>query len=330
MPRSYWGRYLAIAGLAVLLPVVASYAQEKETTPDNNTKAEIAQQDTAKENGDSTEHIPPEVVTPDADSNPTQSASRVEDTQANQETQYSIRDLAAQESMAKWTRCAAIIMAVETGAAVIGIILLLVTLKETRTATAAAQRAVRAAEDTVDVTREIGRAETRAYLTVEEVVIDFDKLNSCLISFCKLGNIGNTPAFDIDIVIEVSVFIGGKTVRHYLPSQCDFVSIKGRRTIPSIHAQAKIDREDFVGANGCMVSVGIFAKDVFKEQITTFENFIKMSGPSPNFQFGENEVFATDSHFFNAHRISIFESKRTGSIFDEEPPKPPEEEGQQH
>ena len=75
--------------------------------------------------------------------------------------------------------------------------LLKATLKETRDA-------VRAADDAVGVTREIGEAQTRAYLSLEEVKALVDERDG--INFAvTIRNLGNTPARDVHVVVGVWV-----------------------------------------------------------------------------------------------------------------------------
>jgi len=92
-------------------------------------------------------------------------------------------DLKAQQEMARW----ALLMLAVTA---VGVLYVAVTLKEAASATLAAQDAVR-------VTREMGEAQTRAYLGIETIQFtDFatGKIPKCV---CVLKNFGQSPASEV-------------------------------------------------------------------------------------------------------------------------------------
>lgn len=88
----------------------------------------------------------------------------------------------------------AIVSVVATVLSFIAVILLNNTLKETR-------EAVGAADDAVKVTREIGEAQARAYITIAQASITFFKNNFDLhISF---ENSGRSPSLNLDVFCKL-------------------------------------------------------------------------------------------------------------------------------
>lgn len=110
------------------------------------------------------------------------------------EQQYAAADLKAQQEMATWAH----LMFIVTGA---GVIFIAQTLDATRAAVREAKDATKAAQDAVDVTREIGEAQVRAYLTVAHAMIRFEDRTPRL--FLTIRNAGQSPARNIRISIGI-------------------------------------------------------------------------------------------------------------------------------
>lgn len=106
---------------------------------------------------------------------------------AYQEQTYSQKDVRAQEQMAIY----ALLMLVVTG---IGVVYVAGTLNATRQTLSEAQRATRAAEEAVEVTRDIGQAQVRAYLTIAKVSFSIPADRSYQTVTITLLNSGQSPA----------------------------------------------------------------------------------------------------------------------------------------
>lgn len=141
--------------------------------------------------------------------------------------------LKAQQDMAEY----ALLMLVFT---VVGVFYLARTLYTTNQTLDEARVATKAAQDTVNVTEKMGRAQVRAYLDVKEIRVYFDPSGDRLDPFplevrasIKLQNSGNSPARDVEYVIEPEIRnltqqfmintdrepVGGKTPVVAVPAQ---------------------------------------------------------------------------------------------------------------
>lgn len=108
---------------------------------------------------------------------------------ASVENQRAEKDLAAQQNMAFYALWLLAISTLTTGITAFGVWYVRRTLVET-------SEAVRAADDAVAVTREIGRKQTRAYVVVSEPSIDFKDVGGTQFLIVKIvfKNTGQTPA----------------------------------------------------------------------------------------------------------------------------------------
>ncbi|MGK2740823.1 hypothetical protein ACSHT0_07990 [Tepidicaulis sp. LMO-SS28] len=124
------------------------------------------------------------------------------------------RDLAAQENVAKWTLLTALL----TG---VGVYLIWRTLSYTAEAAdfaartlKEAEKATKAANLTVDETRRIGEAQVRAYLTIKEVSVSFERINIkentlYMKITVSVKNSGASPARDFVFNASVLKIMGG-------------------------------------------------------------------------------------------------------------------------
>lgn len=121
----------------------------------------------------------------------------VESTEAAQNKSEARQDLYAQQDMSRWAFWMMIISGCTLLVTGLGIVWIRATLIETR-------RAVKAADDAVNVTREIGQTQTRAYLDAVKFDILPVKLGDELIFYgmVHLKNSGQSPA--VDVLVRVS------------------------------------------------------------------------------------------------------------------------------
>ena len=128
-----------------------------------------------------------------------------EEIQAAQESQRAEYDLKAQQEMADW----AFWMIVASVAAVVvtatGVVYVAATLGQTR-------KGVKAAVDVVDVTREMGQRQMRAYVGVTKGRATYDKDTGNLQYSVTIENTGQTPAYNVQIVFQHS-FVGRNSKR---------------------------------------------------------------------------------------------------------------------
>ncbi len=121
--------------------------------------------------------------------------------QSERENHNTQKDIRAQRYMAVWGFVMAYAAIGTLGVATVGLVWIKATLDETR-------EAVRAADDAVTVTREIGEAQTRAYLAVKSIrwlckpgEADFIRAE------CVIENFGQTPAFKCWVEFQVTAVI---------------------------------------------------------------------------------------------------------------------------
>lgn len=110
--------------------------------------------------------------------------------QAVESAQYqseSRQDLYAQQDMSRWTFWMAIVSGLLFLVSSLGIVWIRDTLIETR-------RAVKAADDAVEVTRIIGQQQIRAYVGLKTI-----NFNTHQVATVKIVNFGNTPAYKVQI-----------------------------------------------------------------------------------------------------------------------------------
>jgi hypothetical protein len=118
----------------------------------------------------------------------------IEQNKAERDHQYADADLKTQQEMAEWAL--AMLMATSIGVIYVGL-----TLEATRAAVREAKKATDAAMHAANITREIGEAQVRAYLTVAHAMIRFEDRTPRL--FLTIRNAGQSPARNIRISIGI-------------------------------------------------------------------------------------------------------------------------------
>jgi hypothetical protein len=199
MSNSSWLEELALGCLVVLSIAFLGYGALSSDSAENQQSWEYYQRCAQQTQAGTIGYNPTanEPVTADAQRQ-----------RENQEPDWC--DLAAQQSMAESTLTASRAAIIGAWLTASGLVLLLLTLLYTRRTLEESSRAAKAAEDAVEVTREIGRAEVRAYLSLKEFHIRFD--SSGTISFKPIiENNGNSPAIDVETCIKVTGFGGNDT-----------------------------------------------------------------------------------------------------------------------
>ena len=108
-------------------------------------------------------------------------------------------DLDAQQAMALWAKLMTLASVLGLGVTTIGVYLVWGTLDQTRAATSAAQ-------DAVSVTREIGQAQTRAYVSINHSAV-FESIRSqqSHVMGMEIVNSGQTPAYDVSFAASLFV-----------------------------------------------------------------------------------------------------------------------------
>ncbi|WP_163851114.1 hypothetical protein [Pseudooceanicola aestuarii] len=135
---------------------------------------------------------------------------------ASQHRDFSFENLLVQRDMSKWTLWMLIVSAGMLVTAVLGTIGILGTLIETRKAVRTAQDANASAREAVGVTQTIGEAQTRAYVSVRQLIAMPipDSTGTRLI--VEIQNTGATPARGLELIIL------GKRVASYAKKQVSF------------------------------------------------------------------------------------------------------------
>lgn len=117
-------------------------------------------------------------------------------------------DLASQESMAKSTywmnnaAWAALILST------LGVYLIWKTLAAGRQTLKEAKKATEAAVKTINVTRDIGEAQVRAYLHITDMVVTFYPETRVYLARAKIQNSGNSPSVLQHLVVNAHIQVG--------------------------------------------------------------------------------------------------------------------------
>lgn len=215
---------------------------------------------------------------------------QAEQTDPAEEKEPDYCDLAAQQSMADSTVGMEQAAWVALALSVVGVIMIWRTLYYTRETLKEANKATRAAKDTIKVTRNIGKAQTRAYLDIAKAEIIRDGRNLPQI-YIRFVNTGVTPARNIVASYEIYPFTAEKQSKitetdkrlYDLGSQSDHVItdyIKIPMTLTGIDWHKSEDIITIVGS--------IKYKDVFREP-----HLVKFS------------FFSTAKNFAAGNRLSI-------------------------
>ena len=213
MSRGYWYTLIAVVGWLVLSPIL--YAQEQPSpslesqpiAPSQQGNDNAGKQVNAPEKQHEAESLTPALqkiesairdIVPQKD----------EAADQRQEDQDKA-DLQAQQDMAFWAKLMFVAAVVTAAITFGGLILIWRTLHHTRRAAdsalnmvSEAKLATNAAQDAVEVTREIGQAQVRAYLACTEAKYTISKTSI----FCQLviANKGLSPANQIEIAAFLS------------------------------------------------------------------------------------------------------------------------------
>jgi hypothetical protein len=116
-----------------------------------------------------------------------------------------LRNLFAQESVAKSTEKIVWLTILQCILAAIGTIALIYSLLLNRIATQAALHAAQAARDTVNISSETAKRELRAYVSVDPTKIGTVMIDKIIRVPLTIRNCGNTPASDMSVCTAVYV-----------------------------------------------------------------------------------------------------------------------------
>lgn len=159
----------------------------------------------------------------------------------------------------------------------IGTVLLFVTLWFTRQANLAAQNAVK-------VTREVGEAQSRAYLSITGAHLTWDKGMDYPGLCITLKNSGQSPARNIEAVVRFQFYPAGKTASKISPSDRHAVlwhsdlSAGDEETPPTMFLSDAAIEKDVWGQSlenmaGVHIDIVVYADDVFDKEITAYKHF---------------------------------------------------------
>jgi hypothetical protein len=138
-------------------------------------------------------------------------------------------------------------------------------------ALAIAERNAEAAADQVKVARDIGQAETRAYLSVRHIQLQHDRAKECLVLTWQIANAGRSPALHCDIVASMTIFGSHEKVFHELISYDASDIIIGESRIGPVHCpKIKMNEWYFSNDLAFTMELALYYKDVFKGDHTYF------------------------------------------------------------
>lgn len=214
----------------------------------------------------------------------------IKSTETAQNQSESRQDLYAQQDMSRWAFWMMIISGCTLLITGLGIVWIRDTLVETR-------RAVKAADDAVKVTRDIGEAQIRPYISIEHASAFVDERNGICFKV-KVKNSGQTPARNVHVIVSAWVNrpcnppdgFGGKVIHRSIeifsrplhlgdiPAQ----SVEGHGLHQSLGLSFPVD--SVRTKDGCIQAgagnIGVFAKDAFDNEIFEFGRVMVATGTS--------------------------------------------------
>jgi hypothetical protein len=233
MFRRYWAAVFAF-GLALASPVLAQEVGLPRAEGQIEAESKIQAEEQRPLNDDQTEDDGPQDLAPalnQIESAIREFAAQERSTQSQGRDQYDVRDLDAQEQMAFWTQAMFWASAVAVVFTLAGLVLIAVTLHHTKRAadygkamvdearktTQAALEGTQAARDTVEVTREIGEAQARAYiLPIDCRIVGFVVGNKPF-AVVKFKNVGATPADKVTVLGSIVCTVYPQEKSHFQP-----------------------------------------------------------------------------------------------------------------
>lgn len=217
--------------------------------------------------------------------------------QTYQHQDASDQDLKAQQDMAVWGFWMFVASAGGLALSAIGLVLLFVSLMQTRT--------------TIKDNRELGQAQVRAYPYISDVEIGHDRGNGGhLWISAKIENRGNSPALDFDVVFLLRFFVNNTTLELYVPFDCGGLD-KGGNVFGPIHfTDARIPASNFIQSAAVHIEAAWFCIDVFEKETVGFAFFLVGGSPSPTYKASIGNKGPIPHHFSSGH-VSSFRKKRS-------------------
>lgn len=214
--------------------------------------------------------------------------------QAGQDpSSHEVRDLGAQEKMAKW----AFWMFVASAATVVltfaALLAILRTLHHTKRAADAAADMVSeakattaAAEKTIGVTREIGEAQVRAYLSVKELAVGVSSEGNFRIGIIAV-NSGLSPARHCHAVCEVRWSDPNGAFNPQITHPIDLGDVPPGKesTMRHLYTDHTIAVPHTEPPRILLLKIGLFAADVFNKEIYCIEHTAEVARLMVNAEF---------------------------------------------
>jgi hypothetical protein len=198
----YRGSYLAAGRcLAIALVALVGLSAASQNDPPVGERVTAGSPTSDRQNGDKASHETQqdEPSTPGVSFNVEAIQAPNSNLEAEGSDYYSRQDLKAQQGMAKATEDLVLIGWVTAIISVVGITLLLVTLKFTRDANASAIRAAKAAEKSNRVARKTAHRELRAYVCVQVGSL-INLYSPAPEAKIQIKNAGSTPAYHLSVI----------------------------------------------------------------------------------------------------------------------------------
>ena len=190
--------------------------------------------------------------------------------EANRKNERDERDLVAQEVTAAWTRVTAFAAIVGVVASIFGLGLI--------------WAAYQATQDTNRITRDLGRKQLRAYLTIDLKAFSIGEYGVPNFDI-RVRNLGATPASSV--VLKVRVLYRDVSPMHKEGSEKDIQQSgfgihdigSGRtgrldRDLPWLRADAGKFGDDYVRLRYANVYIGVFATDIFDDPVRHMNMFV--------------------------------------------------------
>lgn len=170
--------------------------------------------------------------------------SEVDEVEQNRQRDANQRDLEAQEAMAHWAKLMFYAAFASTFLTALALWAIIRTLHHTKRAAVAsegmleeARATTAAAKETIKVTRAMGEAQTKAYITVKGVEAFINEERKAVANV-HLINTGASPAFDVEITVKCEIIASG-----FVPEGFDANSSDALATLKSLPPNTTIETD---------------------------------------------------------------------------------------
>jgi hypothetical protein len=208
------------------------------------------------------------------------------------------RDLAAQESMSVWAFWMTFLSAGQLVLSGLGLVALLITIGQGREALKRARKANR-------ITRTLGRAQIKAYLSLSSIVPKLDETKNFLTISWNIKNAGGTPAKSCEIVSFITAYGTNGKIKEQIVSYKTHEIMVGEHSTG--HAPCRIiSMTEWYFANRfeVLIETALYYRDMFGREATHYRKLKSKKGHVAEHAPTAPDVIERRITELDAHRLS--------------------------